>query len=169
MPKPLLGEWYRRIPAQARSMQSWQGGTSQRCAELYRTSLLRSGGALPTRVSQATRRPISGQSLRQKNRMRVGWNSSQGLFLISSGRSRRRNGLRPDKGWRPDHQKQLQDAEPTAAGQDGVWEFQEARLEVLPAEDRALPHRAIAELDEEAAHRPVLVVPVPDANVGVLL
>jgi hypothetical protein len=32
-----------------------------------------------------------------------------------------------------------------------------------------LPHRAIPELDEEAAHRPVLVVPVPDANAGALL
>jgi ribonuclease HI len=43
---------------------------------------------------------------------------------------------------------------------DGGWKFQEARLEVLPAEDRSLPHRAIPELDEEPAHRSMLVVPV---------
>jgi len=32
-----------------------------------------------------------------------------------------------------------------------------------------LSHRAIPELDEEAAYRPVLVVPVRDANAGALL
>jgi hypothetical protein len=32
-----------------------------------------------------------------------------------------------------------------------------------------LPHRAISELDEEAAHRLVVVVPVPNANVGTLV
>jgi hypothetical protein len=60
----------------------------------------------------------------------------------------------------PDHQEEVEDAAPAAARQDGGWEFQEARHEVLPAEDRPLPHRAIPELDEEPACRSMLVVPV---------
>jgi hypothetical protein len=46
----------------------------------------------------------------------------------------------------------------------GGWKLQEATLEVLPAEDRPLPHRAIAKLDKEATHRTVLLVPVQDTN-----
>jgi hypothetical protein len=44
-----------------------------------------------------------------------------------------------------------------------------ARLEVLPAEDRSLPHRAIPQLDDDPTHRSVLVVPVQDPNAGALL
>jgi hypothetical protein len=43
-----------------------------------------------------------------------------------------------------------------------------ARLEVQPAEDRALPHRVISQLDEEATDRSVLVVPVQDVIAGTL-
>jgi hypothetical protein len=69
-------------------------------------------------------------------------------------------------GWWPNLQSQVQDAAPTEAQPDGSWEHQEACLEVLPAEDRVLPLRAIPELDEKEAPRPVLVVPIPNANEG---
>jgi len=85
-----------------------------------------------------------------------------------AGDHREEVGGSPTVGWWPDHQSQAQDAAPPAARQDGGWKFQEARLEVLPAEDRSLPHRAIPELDEEPAHRSMLVVPVQDANTGAL-
>jgi hypothetical protein len=97
-PKPPLGEWYRRTLAQARSMQSWQGGTSQHCGELARTSPLRSGSAPPTRVFQATRRPTSGQSSRRKARMRAEWNHFPGPLHTSSARPRRRNGQKHASG-----------------------------------------------------------------------
>jgi len=67
-------------------------------------------------------------------------------------------------GWRPDFQEEVQDGgDPEARRHDG-WEFQEDCLEVLPGEDRSLPFRAVPSIDEEPAHRPVLVVSVPDAD-----
>jgi hypothetical protein len=56
----------------------------------------------------------------------------------------------------------IQDAAPAAARQGGGWELQEARLEVLAAEDRSLPHRAIHQLDDDPDYRSVMVVPVQD-------
>jgi len=73
MPKPRLGGWHRRTPAQARSTQSWQDDTSQSGKELGRSSPPRSGGAPPMRASQATRRPMSGRRSQQKNRKHEGW------------------------------------------------------------------------------------------------
>ena len=43
---------------------------------------------------------------------------------------------------------------------------QEAGFEVLPAEDRALPHWTVPALDESPPNRPVLVVQVPHADEG---
>ena len=48
----------------------------------------------------------------------------------------------------------------------GGWEHQEAHFEVLAVEDWSLPRRAVPTLGEESAHRPVLVVPMPDADPG---
>jgi hypothetical protein len=67
----------------------------------------------------------------------------------------------------PSHQ-EVQDTARAAARQDGGWEFQEACLEALSAEDRPLPHRAIPQLGEEPTYRSVLVVPVQDANARTL-
>jgi len=55
---------------------------------------------------------------------------------------------------------------PSRQKQDGTvaGSSKEAHLEVLPAEDRSLPHRAVPPLNEEPAHRSVLVVSVPDAD-----
>jgi len=63
-------------------------------------------------------------------------------------------------GWRPDLQEEVHSQQPdgTAAGS---W-LQEACLEVLPDEDRPLPHRAVSTLDEGS----VLVVPAQDADTG---
>jgi hypothetical protein len=61
-------------------------------------------------------------------------------------------------GAEPDHQSEVQDAGPAETGWGGCRHFQEARLEVLPAEDRSLPYRAIPGLGEEAPHPSVLVV-----------
>jgi len=55
----------------------------------------------------------------------------------------------------------------------GLWNgcgcLQEARFEVLLAEDRSLPHRAVPELDEEPTHRSVPAVFVRDADAGPLV
>jgi len=51
----------------------------------------------------------------------------------------RRHGNRREAG----PQEVVQDAEKPEAGRHGCWEHQEARLEVLPTEDRALPFRAV--------------------------
>jgi hypothetical protein len=68
------------------------------CGEPGRTSPLRSGGALPTRVCPGTRKRTNGRSLRRKAKSYVEWNHSQGLSRTSSGRSQRRNGRRPASG-----------------------------------------------------------------------
>jgi hypothetical protein len=65
-------------------------------------------------------------------------------------------------GWWPSHQQEVQGAARTAARRDGGWKFQEARLQVLPAEDRSLPHWAIPQLHGVPTYRSVLVVPVQD-------
>jgi len=107
MPKPPLGGWHQRSPAQARSTQSWQDDTSRSCEEQVRVSPSRPGGAPPIRASQATKRPTSGQRSQQKNRKHQGWSGyreerarchSPGLLRTSSVRSRRRNGTRPASG-----------------------------------------------------------------------
>jgi len=72
-------------------------------------------------------------------------------------------------GWGPDLQKEIQGAKQAAAGRRGCWQLREARLEVLPADDRSLPHGATPSLDEERAHHSVPVVPVPDADTRLLL
>jgi hypothetical protein len=69
-------------------------------------------------------------------------------------------------GWWSDHQPQVQNAAPTAARPDGNWGHQKACLEILPAEDRALPLWAVPELDQNEAHHPVLVVPIPNTDEG---
>jgi hypothetical protein len=48
----------------------------------------------------------------------------------------------------------------------GGWWLQGARLQVVPAEDRSLPHRPVPEVDGEPAHHQVLVVPVQDPGAG---
>jgi len=63
-----------------------------------------------------------------------------------------------------DLQEEIQNAGKAQARQCGHWELQEACLEVLPDEDRALPDRTIPALGKGSPHRPVLVVPVPHAN-----
>jgi hypothetical protein len=98
MPKPPLGEWYRRTLAQARSTRFRHKGTSQHYGERDRASPSRFGGAPPTRMSPETRKPTSGRSLQQDPRTHVGWNCSQGLLRTSSERSRRRNGQKPASG-----------------------------------------------------------------------
>jgi len=67
-------------------------------------------------------------------------------------------------GRRPDLQDEIQDAEKPEAGWYGCRERQEARLKALPVENWALPDRTVPTLDEEPPHRPVLVVPLPDAD-----
>ena len=61
-------------------------------------------------------------------------------------------------GWGPDLYKEVQNAKKPEAGWRGCWKHQEACLEVLPAEDRALPYRTIPALDEIPFDSPVLVV-----------
>jgi hypothetical protein len=75
----------------------------------------------------------------------------------------------PPLGGKPGFSQEVQDAARTAAEQDSSRKYQEARLEVLPTKDRPLPHRAVPELGEEPGHRPVLVVPVCDADKGAYL
>jgi len=67
-------------------------------------------------------------------------------------------------GWGPDHYEEIQNAKRPEARQHGCWEHQEACLEVLPAEDRALPYRRIPALDDIPPDAPVLVVPAPQAD-----
>ena len=69
-------------------------------------------------------------------------------------------------GGRPDLQKEVQDAGKPEAGRYGCWEHQETRLEVLPAEDGALPDGAVPALGKGATNSPVLVVSVPDTDEG---
>ena len=52
----------------------------------------------------------------------------------------------------------------TEAGPDCGSGQQEARLEVLPADDGALPHRPVPPVDDENAGHQVLVVPVQDPD-----
>jgi hypothetical protein len=52
MPKPPVGEWYRRTPARARSTRSRHEGTSQRYGERDWASPSRLGGVQPKRVSR---------------------------------------------------------------------------------------------------------------------
>ena len=60
--------------------------------------------------------------------------------------------------WGPDLQDKIPNAKKPEAGRHGSWEHQEARLTVLPAQDGALPDRAVPQLDEEPAHPRVLVL-----------
>ena len=69
-------------------------------------------------------------------------------------------------GWGPDLQGEISNAGKPEAERHGCWKHQEARLSVLPAEDRALSVQAVPQLDEEPVHPAVLVVPVPESNPG---
>jgi len=53
----------------------------------------------------------------------------------------------------PNLQEEVPAAKVPAARWHGSWEHQEARLAVLPAQDGALPDRAVPQLDEEPTHR----------------
>jgi len=65
-----------------------------------------------------------------------------------------------------DKEKEVQDAgEDEAAGSGGVSPQKTGRA-VPPAQDGALPHRAIPGVDEELGHGGVRVVPVQDADPG---
>jgi len=55
----------------------------------------------------------------------------------------------PAMGWRTEG---VQDAEDLEAGPHGDWGFQGGCLEVLPGEDRSLPHRPVPPMDEKQAH-----------------
>ena len=61
---------------------------------------------------------------------------------------------------------EVPDAENDAPEQQGGTRTEEAGRKVPPAQDRALPHRAIPEVDEELEHGGVWVVPVQDADEG---
>jgi len=65
-----------------------------------------------------------------------------------------------------DLRERVRGAEQAGARRCGCGWFRGARLEVLPAEDRSLPHWAVPTLEEESAHRSVLVVSVPDTDTG---
>jgi len=69
-------------------------------------------------------------------------------------------------GWGPD----LQDEVPYAKDPEARWrggrQHQETRLAVLPDQDRALPDRAVPQLDEEPTYPAMLVAPAPDADPG---
>jgi len=67
-------------------------------------------------------------------------------------------------GWRPHLQGEVPHAKEPEARWRGGRQYQEACLEVLPAEDRARPHRRVPALGQGAPHCPVLVVPPPLAN-----
>jgi len=69
-------------------------------------------------------------------------------------------------GRRQDHQDQIPDAEEPEARWRGRWEYQETRLQVLTAEDGALSVRAVSQLNEEPVHPALLVVPVPQSDLG---
>jgi len=62
----------------------------------------------------------------------------------------------------------LQEEVPVACEPVAQWyssrEHQKACLVVLPAQDRALPDRAIPQLDKELPHPAMLVVPVPNTD-----
>ena len=69
-------------------------------------------------------------------------------------------------GWRPHLQEEVPHAKEPEARYRGGRQHQEARLTVLPDQDGALPDGAVPQLDKEAAHPTVLVVPVPGADAG---
>ena len=69
-------------------------------------------------------------------------------------------------GGRPDLQEEVQNAEEPKARRHGCWERQEAGLEILSAEDGALPHWRVSALVEIPPNAAVLVVPVPQADKG---
>jgi len=69
-------------------------------------------------------------------------------------------------GWRSDPQDEIPDVKKPEARQHGSWEHQEARLAVLPAQDRALSVRAVPQLDAEPAHPAMSVMPVPKPDSG---
>jgi len=69
-------------------------------------------------------------------------------------------------GWRPDLQKEIYNTKEPEARRHGCRQFQEACLEVLPAEYGSLPLGAVPAVDEEPPHRSVLVVPVLGADAG---
>jgi len=62
--------------------------------------------------------------------------------------------------------KEVPNAENDAPEQIGSAEPEEAGREVPSTQDRALPHKAIPEVDEELRHGGVRVVPVQDADKG---
>jgi len=55
---------------------------------------------------------------------------------------------------------------PVSQRPDGTVAGSAKRLAVLPAQDGALPDRAIPQLDKEPPHPAMLVVPVPNADPG---
>jgi len=67
-------------------------------------------------------------------------------------------------GWRPDLQKEVQNAGKLEARRHGGGEHQAACRKVLPAEDGTLPHGRIPALDKILPDPPVLVVPVPQED-----
>jgi hypothetical protein len=69
-------------------------------------------------------------------------------------------------GRKPNLQNKVLPAEEPEAQRRGGRQLQEARLEVLPAQDRALPDRTLPQLDDAPAYPVMLVVPVPDTDPG---
>jgi len=61
---------------------------------------------------------------------------------------------------------EVPDAKNDAPEQHGGTRTEEAGRKVLPAQDQALPHRAIPEVDEELEHGEMWVVLVQDADKG---
>jgi len=69
-------------------------------------------------------------------------------------------------GWGLNLQEEVLVACEPAAQWYGSREHQKARLAVLPAQDGALPDRAIPQLDKEPPHPAMLVVLVPNTDPG---
>ena len=61
---------------------------------------------------------------------------------------------------------EVPDAENDPPEQHGGTRIEEASRKVPPAQDRALPHGAIPEVDKELQYGGVRVVPVEDADRG---
>jgi len=70
----------------------------------------------------------------------------------------------PEMGRGPDLQSEVLHAKGPEAQWRGGRDYQEARLKLLPAEDRAHLHRTVPALDQGSPHYRVLVVSVPLPN-----
>src|ERR1700712_224031 len=70
----------------------------------------------------------------------------------------------PTVGRKPDQQNKVRDAGQAETGRSGRRQHQEARLEVLPAKDRSLPHRATPAPNKKPPLPPVLVVRVRNTD-----